>query len=61
MALKESIRKAQKEKAYIRRYGLKLNTNTDKDIIEWLAAQPSMQGAIKAAVRAYMEQEEQKC
>lgn len=61
MALKESIRKAQKEKAYIRRYGIKLNTNTDKDIIEWLAAQPSMQGAIKAAVRAYMEQEEQKC
>ena len=61
MALKESIRKYQKEKAYIRRYGLKLNTNTDKDIIEWLAAQPSMQGAIKAAVRAYMGQEEQKC
>ena len=61
MALKESIRKAQKEKAYIRRYGIKLNTNTDKDIIEWLAAQPSMQGAIKTAVRAYMEQEEQKC
>lgn len=61
MALKESIRKAQKEKAYIRRYGLKLNTNTDKDIIEWLAAQPSMQGAIKAAVRAYMEKEERKC
>ena len=61
MALKESIRKYQKEKTYIRRYGLKLNTNTDKDIIDWLAAQPSMQGAIKAAVRAYMEQEEQKC
>ena len=61
MALKESIRKYQKEKAYIRRYGIKLNTNTDKDIIEWLAAQPSMQGAIKAAVRAYMEKEEQKC
>jgi hypothetical protein len=61
MALKESIRKYQKEKAYIRRYGLKLNTNTDKDIIDWLAAQPSMQGAIKAAVRAYMEKEEQKC
>ena len=34
MALKESIRKYQKEKAYIRRYGIKLNTNTDKDIIE---------------------------
>lgn len=61
MALKESIRKANKEKAYTRRYGLKLNTNTDKDIIAWLEKQPSMQGAIKAAVRAQMEKEEQPC
>ena len=61
MALKETIRKAQKEKAYIRRYGLKFNINTDADIIAWLDKQPSMQGAIKIAVRAYMEQEENKC
>ncbi len=57
MALKETIRKAQKEKAYIRRFGLKLNVNTDADIISWLEKQPSMQGAIKAAVRACMEKE----
>lgn len=61
MALKESIRKAQKEKAYIRRYGLKLNVNTDADIIAWLDKQPSMQGAIKAAVRAQIEKEERSC
>ena len=61
MALKESIRKAQKEKAYIRRYGLKLNVNTDADIIAWLDKQPSMQGAIKAAVRAQVEKEERSC
>ena len=47
MALRESIRKANKEKAYTRRYGLKLNTNTDKDIIAWLEKQPSMQGAAR--------------
>lgn len=61
MALKESIRKAQKEKAYIRRYGLKLNINTDADIIAWLDKQPSMQGAIKAAVRAQIEKEGRSC
>ena len=53
--------KARYDSKTAKYYSLKLNTNTDKDIIDWLAAQPSMQGAIKAAVRAYMEQEEQKC
>ena len=51
MALKESIRKAEKEKAYIRRYGLKYNINTDADIIEWLGKQTSMQGYIKSLIR----------
>lgn len=51
MALKESIRKMEKEKAYIRRYGLKYNINTDADIIEWLGKQPSMQGYIKDLIR----------
>jgi hypothetical protein len=60
MALKETIRKAKKEKAYIRRYGLKYNINTDADIIAWLERQPSMQGAIKAAIRAQIEKEEAK-
>lgn len=60
MALKETVRKAQKEKAYIRRYGLKYNVNTDADIIAWLERQPSMQGAIKAAIRAQITKEESK-
>ena len=34
--------------------GLKLNSNTDSDIIRWLATQPSKQGAIKNAIRATM-------
>lgn len=61
MATKESIRKAARDKLYTRHYAIKLNMNTDADIIAWLDKQPSMQGAIKAAVRAYIEQEEQKC
>lgn len=60
MALKETVRKSQKEKAYIRRYGLKYNVNTDADIIAWLERQPSMQGAIKAAIRAQIAKEESK-
>ena len=54
MALKESIRKAQKEKAYIRRYGLKLNIHTDADVIARLEEVPSMQGYIKDLIRADM-------
>lgn len=33
------------------RINLKLNNNTDKDILDYLAKQPSKQGAIKAALR----------
>ena len=51
MALPESIRKAEKEKAYIRRYGLKYNVNTDADIIAHLEKQTSMQGYIKRLIR----------
>ena len=52
MALPETIRKAQKEKAYIRRYGLKYNINTDADIIACLEKQKSIQGYIKQLIRA---------
>lgn len=52
MALPETIRKAQKEKAYIRRYGLKYNIHTDADIIEWLSRKESIQGYIKQLIRA---------
>ena len=34
--------------------GLKLNRNTDKDILEWLDKQESKQGAIKTAVRYFL-------
>ena len=51
MALPETIRKAEKEKAYIRRFGLKLNINTDADIIDQLEKQESMQGYIKKLIR----------
>ena len=52
MALPETIRKAQKEKAYIRRYGLKYNINTDADIIAHLETKKSIQGYIKQLIRA---------
>ena len=31
--------------------GLKLNKNTDADILEWLSKHPNRQGAIKQAIR----------
>lgn len=34
--------------------GLKLNNNTDKEIIEWLEKQDSKQGAIKEVLKAYI-------
>ena len=55
MALPETIRKSAKEKAYIRRYGLKLNINTDADIIAHLDKQTSMQGYIKQLIRQDIE------
>lgn len=52
MALPETIRKAEKEKAYIRRFGMKYNVHTDADIIAHLEKQPSIQGYIKQLIRA---------
>ena len=52
MALPETIRKAEKEKAYIRRYGMKYNIHTDADIIAHLERQPSIQGYIRQLIRA---------
>ena len=34
--------------------GLKLNTGTDSDILQWIETQPSKQGAIKTAIRHYL-------
>ncbi len=52
MALKETIRKYNKEKAYVRRFSMKYNIHTDADIIAWLEKQESMQGYIKSVIRA---------
>lgn len=35
--------------------GLKLNRNTDADILSYIEDAPSKQGAIKEALRAYIE------
>lgn len=43
----------QKYARYIR---MKFNTKYDADVIDWLEKQPSMQGAIKALVRAAIAQ-----
>ena len=38
-----------------KRYNIKLSRKTDADIIEYLDRVPSMQGAIKAALREQMK------
>ncbi len=43
------------QKEHIKRVLIKLNKNTDADIIAELAKQDSMQGYIKKAIRAYMK------
>lgn len=58
MALPETIRKAARDKEYTRRFGIKLNSHTDGDIIERLEKQSSIQGYIKKALRAYIANED---
>ena len=36
-------------------YSLKLNTNTDSGLIQWLEQQPSVQGYIKELIRQDMQ------
>ena len=43
--------------ANTRQIRLKLNTRTDKEILEWLDKQPSKQGAIKALIKAELDRE----
>lgn len=43
------------QKKNIRRVVIKLNKNTDADIIEHIDKQESVQGYIKEAIRAYMK------
>ena len=50
------IRATEKyQKANIRRIVLKLNKNTDKDIIAFLEAQKSVNGEIKRILREYIK------
>lgn len=42
---------ARYDKTNTRQLKMKLNTNTDADILAWLDAQPNKQGAIKALIR----------
>jgi len=48
---KASERQARYDAAHTRRVALKLNTETDADVLAWLDRQDSMQGAIKALIR----------
>lgn len=49
---KASERQARYDAAHTCRVNMKLNVETDKDILAWLDRQESKQGAIKAAIRA---------
>lgn len=49
--LPHTVAQAKYDKTHTVRYGLKLNRETDADIIQWLNQQPSIQGAIKQLIR----------
>ena len=51
MANKATAAQAKYDKAHCRTYGLKLNLETDNDIIQKLSSVPSMQGYIKQLIR----------
>ena len=51
MPTNRSISQMRFDKENTRRYGIKLNTHTDADIIARLDAQPSMQGYIRRLIR----------
>ena len=41
-------------------FRMKLNKNTDKDILDWLDIQPNRQGAIKELIRSKIRTKEDK-
>ena len=55
MPTKKTINQTKYDRTHCRTYGLKLNLETDKDIIAKLASVPSMQGYIKQLIRADIE------
>ena len=56
MAKNTSIIQARYDKAHCRTYGLKLNLETDSDIIAKLATVDSMEGYIKQLIREDIKQ-----
>lgn len=48
---KASARQAKYDAANTKRVSIKLNTNTDSDILRWLDSKENKQGAIKALIR----------
>lgn len=53
----QNKKQAKYDKNNTKKYSIKLNLHTDKDIIEWLDIQKSKQGAIKNLIRAEIERE----
>ncbi len=51
MPLEDTIRKNKYDREHYKRLGLKINIDTDNDILEWLKQQPSIQGSIKRLIR----------
>lgn len=60
--MKVSQKRYEQQRAFdkraTRRYGVKLNRNTDADLIARLEKEPSMQGFIKKCMREYIANEE---
>lgn len=54
---KASERQARYDAKATTRVALKLNNNTDADILEWLNEQFSKQGSIKTAIRLLIDEE----
>ena len=60
MALPETTRKAKYDKENCRHFHLKYNNVTDADILSHLEKQSSIQGYIKALIRADMAHQDNK-
>lgn len=45
------------DKANTQTFSVKLNNKTDSELIDWLSKQPNKQGAIKSAIKKYIEEE----
>lgn len=57
MPTKSTIRQARYDKDHTKKIIMKLNTTTDRDILDRLDSVPSKQGYIKRLIRQDMERE----